>query len=113
MSSGIGKSIRVKGEVSAREPFLVAGHVEGTVNVDGHPLTVAEGATVAATVMAETVVIQGAVTGATLASGKIAVQSTAKVEGELSAPTIVVAEGALIQAKVQTTQRTAKLKVAS
>lgn len=113
MSSGIGKSIRVKGEISAREPFLVAGQVEGTINVDGHALTVAEEATVDALIAAETIVIQGTVTGATLASGKITVQPTAKVEGELSAPTIVVAEGALIQGRVQTTQRTAKLKAAS
>lgn len=113
MSSGIGKSIRVKGEVSAREPFLVAGTVEGIVNVDGHALTVAEGATVDAIVTAETVVIQGTVKGATAASGKIVVQPTAKVDGELSAPTIGVAEGASIHGKVETTQRTSKLKIAS
>ena len=113
MSSGIGKSIRVKGEISAREPFLVAGQVEGTVNVEGHALTVAEGATVAAIVTADTVVIQGTVKGATSGSGKIVVQPTAKVEGELSAPSISVAEGASIQGRVETTQRTAKLKAAS
>jgi cytoskeletal protein CcmA (bactofilin family) len=113
MSSGIGKSIRVKGEVSAREPFLVAGQVEGTVIVDGHALTVAEGATVAAIVTAETVVIQGTVNGATTASGKIVVQQTAKVDGELSAPSISIAEGASIHGRVETTQGAAKLKVAS
>ena len=107
MSSGIGKSIRVKGEVSAREPFLVAGQVEGTVIVDGHALTVA------AVVTAETVVIQGTVKGATSASGKIVVQPTAKVDGELSAPSISVAEGASIHGRVETTQGAAKLKVAS
>ena len=113
MSSGIGKSIRVKGEITAREPLLVEGQVEGTVNVDGHALTVAEGATVAALVTAETVVIQGIVKGATLAAAKIVVQPTAKVDGELSAPSIAVTEGAVIQGRVETTQRTAKLKVAS
>ena len=113
MSSGIGKSIRIKGEVSTREPFLVEGQIEGTVNVDGHTLTVAEGAIVAALVTAETVVIQGTVNGATLAMAKIVVQPTAKVDGELSAPSISVAEGAVVQARVETTLRTAKPKVAS
>jgi cytoskeletal protein CcmA (bactofilin family) len=112
MSAGIGQSIRIKGEISAREPFLVAGQVEGTIEVDGHTLTVAEGATVAATVSAETVVIQGTVNGAASAASKIVVQPTAKLEGEFSAPSISVADGAVVQGKIETTGPKGKLAVA-
>ena len=104
-AAGIGQSIRIKGEVSAREPFLVAGYIEGTVEVEGHTLTVAEGATLAAMVTADNAVIQGTVKGEMSAATKIIVQQTAKIEGELTAPTISVADGAVIQGKVQTTQR--------
>lgn len=112
-SAGIGQSIRIKGEVSVREPFLVAGHIEGTIDVDGHALTVAEGATIAATVTADTVTIQGHMKGEMSAATKIVVRETAKVEGELSAPTISVADGATIHGRVETTKRQAKLSLAS
>jgi cytoskeletal protein CcmA (bactofilin family) len=113
MSAGIGQTIRVKGEIVAREPFLIAGHVEGTVEVDQHLLTIAASATVDATVRADSVVIQGNVTGDLAAVGKIVLQPTAKVEGELSAPIISIADGALIHGKVETTQRKTKVALAS
>jgi len=105
MSTGIGQSIRIKGEVTAREPFLVAGHVEGTIDVDGHTLTVAEGSTVSADVSADTVVIQGTIKGATTAAIKIDIRPTAKLEGEFSAPSISIAEGAIVQGRIETTGR--------
>jgi cytoskeletal protein CcmA (bactofilin family) len=104
MSAGIGKSIRIKGEVIAREPFLIAGHVEGTIDVDEHTLTFAEDATVSATVSADTVVVHG-IKGATSAATKIAVQPTAKLDGAFSAPSISVAEGAIVQGRIETTRR--------
>ena len=105
MSAGIGKSIRIKGEVLAREPFDIAGYIEGTIDVDGHTLTVAEEATVSATVSADTVVVQGTIKGATSAATKIVVQPTAKLEGVFSGPSISVAEGAIVQGRVETTRR--------
>ena len=105
MSAGIGKSIRIKGEVIAREPFLIAGHIEGTIDVDGHTLTVAEDATVSATVSADTVVVEGTIKGATSAATKIAVQPTAKLDGAFSAPSISVAEGAIVHGRIETTRR--------
>ena len=113
MSAGIGQSIRLKGEIVAREPFLIAGRVEGTIEVDQHTLTIAEGATVHATVTADSIVIEGAVKGDLAATKKIAVQPTAQVEGELSAPSISIAEGARMDGKVETTSHKTKMAVAS
>ena len=112
-SAGVGQSIRIKGEVTAREPFVIAGHVEGTIAVEGHALTVSEGATVDATVMADTAILQGTVKGELSASTKIVVQHTATLEGQFTAPTVSVAEGATIHGKVETTQKKTKLSVAS
>jgi cytoskeletal protein CcmA (bactofilin family) len=105
MSTGIGKSIRIKGEVTAREPFLIVGHVEGTIDVDGHTLTIAEEATVTAAVSADTVVVQGTIKGATMATTKIDIRPSAKLEGEFSAPSISIAEGAIVQGRIETTGR--------
>jgi cytoskeletal protein CcmA (bactofilin family) len=103
MSAGIGQSIRIKGSITAQEPFLVAGHVEGTIEVSGNTLTVAEGANVVATISADTVVVQGTVNGATMAATRIVVQATAKLEGEFSAPSISVADGAIVHGRIETT----------
>ena len=112
MSAGIGQSIRIKGEIVAREPFFVAGRVEGTIEVDQHTLTIAESATVDGTVTANAVVIEGTVSGDAAAVDKIEIRKTAKAEGEFSAPTISIAEGAKVQGKVETTARP-KSKVAA
>jgi len=113
MSSGIGKSICIKGDVVAREPFLIAGRVEGTIEVEQHTLTIAPEASVNAAITAESVVIEGTVEGDLAAISKIAIQSTAKVEGECSAPIVSIAEGAIVQGRIETTQRKSKLAVAS
>lgn len=84
---------------------MVAGHVEGTIEVTGNTLTVAEGATIVATVSADTVVVHGAMNGATIAATKIVVQPTARLEGEFSAPSINIAEGAVVQGRIETTAR--------
>jgi len=113
MSAGIGQSIRIKGEVVAREPLLISGRVEGTIEVDQHTLTIAPEASVNAAITAESVVIEGTVEGDLAAINKIVIQSTAKIEGECTAPTISIADGAIVQGKIETTQRKSKLAVAS
>lgn len=113
MSSGIGKSIRIKGDIVAREPLVVAGRVEGTIEVEQHTLTIAPDASVYAAITAESVVIEGNVQGDLAAITKIAIQPTANVDGECSAPIVSIADGAMVHGKIETTQRKGKLAVAS
>ncbi len=98
----IGPSIRIKGEVTAQEPLTIAGHVEGTIEVNGHVLTVTPEARVNATVMAETIVIGGHMNGILQAGTRIVVRETANIEGDLSAPAISLADGAMVQGRVET-----------
>ena len=113
MTAGIGKSIRVKGDIVSREPFLIAGRVEGTIEVEQHTLTIAAEGSVHAAITAESVVIEGTVQGDLAAITKIAIQPSASVEGECSAPIISIADGATVQGKIETTQRKDRLAVAS
>ena len=105
MAAGIGKSIRIKGDIVAGEPFLIAGHVEGTIAVDQHTLTIAQGASVDAAIAAESMVIEGSVLGELAAVSKIAIQASAKLEGECSAPIVSIEDGAFVQGRIETTQR--------
>lgn len=109
----IGASIRIKGEVISREPLTIAGHVDGTIDVDGHPLTVEEGGLVAATITADSIFVAGQVNGSLIAAARIVVRNTASVEGDLSAPSISVADGALVHGRVETADRKPALSLAS
>jgi cytoskeletal protein CcmA (bactofilin family) len=109
----IGPSIHIKGEVTSREPLTIAGQVEGTIDVDGHALTVEESGHVTASVTALTIVVAGAVNGRLLASERIAVRKTAQIEGDLTAPAISLADGATVQGRVETAARTPALSLAS
>ena len=97
----IGPSIHIKGEISAQEPLTIAGHVTGTIDVSGHPLVVTDSGRVAADIIAHTIVIGGNVHGHLTADGRIVVHKTATFEGNLSAPTVSVDDGALLQGRLE------------
>jgi cytoskeletal protein CcmA (bactofilin family) len=109
----IGSSIHIKGTVTAREPLTIAGRVDGTVDVAGFPLTVTVTAGVSADIIAQSIVVGGSVTGTICTEGHIVVQKTATVEGELSAPSITVEDGATVQGKFDISGKRATLRLAS
>ena len=96
-SAQIGPSIHIKGEVKANEPLTIAGRVDGSIDVSGHPLTVTEGGRITADIVAHTIVVCGNVNGRLTADGRIVVQQTATIEGDLSAPCVTVVDGAQLQ----------------
>ena len=104
-SAYIGKTIRIKGTVTADEPCTVAGIVEGTITVNGHPLTVTVEGTLNANASADTILIEGTATGTLTAASRLTLRNTANVTGEIHAPVLAVAEGATIQGKVDAGSR--------
>ncbi len=109
----IGSSIRIKGEVSAKEPLVIAGHVDGSVEVEGHQVTIVESGTVNATVQAETIVIAGTVNGILNATTRVIVRATASIDGDVSAPSVSLADGATVHGRIETLKRKVKLQLAS
>ena len=107
-TSQIGKTILIKGEVISREPLTISGRVDGSVEVGEHVLTIAEGGKAAATLLAATIVVSGSVQGSLCANDKILVGETAVIEGDLAAPGIRVAEGAVVRGRIDTGDRKAK-----
>ena len=112
--AAVGSSVVIKGELLAREDVVIAGRVEGTITVEGHLVVVEPGGHVSADVVAKGVVIAGTVSGSVVAEERIELRSTARVEGEISAPRIAIAEGATLSGRVETAARPAsQLKAAS
>ena len=102
--SEIGSSIVIKGQVSAQEDLLISGRVEGSIAVEGHALTINPGAHLAADVEARAIDVQGSVSGVLCATELISLGASAQVTGEVSAPSLRMVDGAVLQGKCETTQ---------
>jgi cytoskeletal protein CcmA (bactofilin family) len=109
----LGASIRIKGEFSAKEDVVIAGHIEGTVNVEGHLVVVESGAALQADIVARAIIVSGSLKGSLVAEERIELRNNAQVEGELSAPRVGMADGALFRGKLETEKAKVKLATAS
>ena len=97
----LGKSVFIKGELSASEDLTLDGHMEGRVTLPDHTLTIGPAADIQASISAKVVVIMGAVTGNVTAGEKVEIRATGSVTGDLTSPRLVVAEGGHLRGKVE------------
>jgi len=100
-----GQSIVIKGEISGDEDLVIAGRVEGKIRLENRVLTLAPGSHVSGDIAAGSIVVSGEVEGSVEATRRLEVSSTAVVTGEVSTPTLVVAEGATLCARVEMPER--------
>jgi cytoskeletal protein CcmA (bactofilin family) len=106
--ANIGKSITIKGDLNGNEDLVIEGNVEGKVELPDNQLTVGANGAVAngavkAEISAKAVVVIGRVTGNVRGTDRIEIQATGVVEGDVSAPRLVVAEGAVLNGSIQMT----------
>jgi cytoskeletal protein CcmA (bactofilin family) len=97
----LGKSVVIKGELSASEDLTLDGQMEGRVTVPDHTLTIGPAANINASISAKVVVIMGAVTGNVTAGEKVEIRAKGSVTGDLMSPRLVVAEGGHLRGKVE------------
>ncbi|NUR56753.1 MAG: polymer-forming cytoskeletal protein [Acidobacteria bacterium] len=96
----IGPSVIVKGHITAREPITIAGRVEGTIDVAGQIVTIEAGSQVHADITAAGIVVGGLIKGTLVAEDRIELRSSAEIEGDLTAPRVAVADGAVLRGRV-------------
>jgi cytoskeletal protein CcmA (bactofilin family) len=100
----LGKSVRIKGELTASEDLTIYGQMEGTIRVPGHTLTIGPHAEIKAGIAAKSVVIMGAVTGNVTAAEKVEVRNTGTVIGDIMTQRLAIADGGCLCGKVQVPQ---------
>ena len=100
-SAIIGPSITIKGDVSGDEDLLIQGRIEGKVNLAKHNVTIGSDGRVKADVQARTVVVEGEVEGDLRAQEQIILRHTAKVEGSITAPRVVLEDGAVFRGGIE------------
>jgi len=98
--ANIGKSISIKGDVEGGEDTVVEGRVEGRVTLRSHHLTIGANGDVQGEVSAKQVTVIGRVVGNVVASERIEVRESGRIEGDLSSPRLMVAEGAIINGTI-------------
>jgi cytoskeletal protein CcmA (bactofilin family) len=106
----IGPKTHLKGEVGGDEDVVVEGVVEGQVRIS-RDLRVSPGGVVRASVEAQSVIVSGEVVGDCVASQRVEIQSTGRLTGNIRAPRIVIAEGALFKGTSDMTSRKDKAAV--
>lgn len=95
----IGPSFVVDGEVTGTEDVLVQGNVKGRVTLK-EGLVVEASGVVEADVEAATVEVAGQLNGNVAASERIELKSDCRVQGDLHAPRILIADGARFQGSI-------------
>ncbi len=99
--ANIGKSIKIKGDLSGSEDLVVEGHVEGKIELANNQLTIGANGIVDADIHAKSVIVIGKATGNVSGSDRVEVQATGLVNGDVNAPRLVVQEGAVINGSIQ------------
>lgn len=90
----IGSSIKIQGEVAGDQDLVIQGEVEGTVALDQNSVTVGPEGEVTADITGRIITVEGHVEGDLTADEQIVLRSTARVEGDITAPRVVLEDGA-------------------
>ena len=99
--ANIGKSISIKGDLTGNEDISIDGTVDGKVDLPEGQLTIGANGTVKGEILAKGVIVIGKVMGNVQGSERVEVQATGVVEGDVMAPKLVVAEGAIVNGSIK------------
>src|SRR5579859_6590963 len=97
----IGRTTRVRGRVTGSVDLEVQGFVEGEIAVGGD-VTIDSPGIVGAGIRGRRLIVRGAVKGDLVGDESIRLEAGARVVGDLRAPRVAIAQGALVRGYVQT-----------
>jgi cytoskeletal protein CcmA (bactofilin family) len=100
LSSYIGKSLLIKGDVSGSEPIEVEGRIEGPISLPGNHVNIGRDGVVMSDVQAAEVVVQGTFGGKLVVSDRVKVQKGGSLVGEVTAVRVSIENGAHLQGKI-------------
>ncbi len=104
MSTTIGASLTITGEIISQEDVTIHGRVNGQIRMQEGALLVAPKGHVDADVQGVRLTIHGTVAGQIAASERIELTSTADVTGTITASTIVLQDGATFNGLIEMTR---------
>ena len=97
----IGASICIKGDVTGDEDLIIQGHVEGTINLKGHNVTINKSAKVKANIEANQIIVEGELAGDMNGDEKVIIRETGNVYGNIIAPRVTLEDGAMFKGSIE------------
>jgi cytoskeletal protein CcmA (bactofilin family) len=95
----IGSSIVIDGEISGEEDLVIQGTVKGRIILKEN-LYVEQSGVVEADIQTANIEISGLVTGNIAASDKVEIAAGGRAVGDIKAPRILIADGAIFKGNV-------------
>ena len=108
----IGPALSIVGDIECDTDLLVEGRVRGRIRLRDLTLIVAADGQIDGDIRSARVVVHGIVRGSIWAAERIEVTASGGVHGALSANRIVIAEGAIVNGRVDMDRRTIAAAVA-
>lgn len=91
----LGKNVQVKGEIRSQEDLTIDGDVQGSVQAEGHRLTIGPNGKLQANgVKAREVIVMGKMNGSVEATEKVFIRKNAQLVGDVKTAGIVIEDGA-------------------
>jgi cytoskeletal protein CcmA (bactofilin family) len=99
-TASIGASITIHGDVTGEEDLVVAGTIEGTVNLKENNLVIDENGHVMANITARVIRVDGEVKGELRASEKVVIKPSGNVHGDIRSPRVVLEDGSQFKGSI-------------
>jgi cytoskeletal protein CcmA (bactofilin family) len=96
----IGQGVTIEGTIKSSQDLRIDGTVKGAIEAANHGLIVGASGKIDGNLVAKSIIVSGKVTGDLTATDRIDVQDTGWVDGNLTAPRLVVVDGAHLLGKI-------------
>jgi len=100
----VNEGCKISGTLTGVGDFLINGEVDGDCDVQG-TITLAQNGLWQGTIKADAVIVSGRVEGDIVATGSVEVTASARIIGTVTGEAIAVAEGAVVDGVMQTTNQ--------
>jgi cytoskeletal protein CcmA (bactofilin family) len=100
MATTIGRGVNITGSLTADEPVVIVGSLNGDLLVANHAVTVELGGRVDGAVTARVITVQGGSVGRLIARDVVRVLEGATVNADVASPKLALEEGAVFNGKV-------------
>jgi cytoskeletal protein CcmA (bactofilin family) len=100
-STVIGKSVVIRGEISAKEDLYLDCDIEGAITLSDSCLTLGPDARIIANVTVRDLVVFGSLSGNIQASGRVELRQSASVTGDIVAARLSIEESAMLKGRVE------------
>ena len=95
MNTIIGKGTKIEGTMDVQQSLRIDGSFKGSLNTSDTLIVGSTGELLDVTIKAKNAIIGGIVKGTVTAVSKVTLESTSKLEGDLTAKLLIIEEGAL------------------